>query len=47
MIAGFVAAQKLERDRDVEFQVVGLVDDPHAAAAEVTNDTVSAGQKST
>jgi hypothetical protein len=45
MMARFLSAQKFERDRHMEFQVVRVVNDPHAAAAEVTNDTVSLRQK--
>ena len=45
--SGIVAAQKLQRDRQAERQVVGAVDLAHAAAPEQADDAVARGEKGT
>ena len=39
-VAGEVRGQELEGDETTELRILGLVDDPHAAAAQLLDDTV-------
>src|SRR5208282_3732609 len=39
-IPGYIVGQELERDETVEASILSFVNDPHAAAAELLDDTV-------
>src|SRR5262245_8901002 len=47
VVAGILAAQKLECDSDIEREILCLIDDAHAAAAEMADDAVPVGDEGT
>ena len=45
LVASVRGVQKLERDRDVELEVVGLIDRAHTTAAQMPDEAIATGNE--